>query len=74
MSLNNGACQGAGILSNDEIVEPPPVKAHERREKLLLEAHESGQISVREQIGAVLMIFRVRDVEADLVQARGPLQ
>ena len=35
---------------------------------------KSGHVRVLEQIRAVLLIVRMRDVEADLVQARGPRQ
>src|SRR5690606_31295922 len=59
---------------DDGLVELAPMTRDQRGQKLLLDPPEARQFRVREQITAVLMVFRMRDVEADLVQARGPLE
>ena len=56
----------------ERVVELAAVECHERRQERLLEAHEPRHVRVGEQIAAVVVIARVRDVEPDLMQARSP--
>src|SRR5690606_38210635 len=56
----------------DGLVQLAPMGRDQRGQELLLDPAESRQVRVREQIAAVLVILRVRDVETDLVQARRP--
>ena len=51
-----------------------PVRPDHGREDPLLFLRESGHVRVLEQIRPVLVIVRMRDVEPDLVQPRGPRQ
>ena len=57
--------------SSDELA---PVRADQPRQQLLLVAREARHVGVLEQVAAVVVIAAVRDVEPDLVQARGPHQ
>ena len=50
------------------------MRADDGREDPLLFLRKSRHVRVLEQIRAVLVIVRMRDVQADLVQPRGPRQ
>ena len=54
--------------------ELPSVGTHQDRQCLLLLARETGQITMLEQVGAMLVILVMRNVETDFVQAGGPAQ
>ena len=66
--------QGGTSSSTPVERELAAVGADQAREQPLLLAREAGHVGVLEQVGAVAVVAAVRDVEADLVQARGPLQ
>ena len=46
------------------------VAAHQQSEHLLVFARETGKVRVLDQVGAVLVVVVVRDVEADFVDFR----
>ena len=51
-----------------------PVAAHQQREHLLVLAREAGQVRVFDQVGAVLVILVVGDVQAHFVHLGAPAQ
>ncbi len=60
------SCSGVG---NGKLA---PVPADQAREHPLFLARESRHVGVLQQVRAVLLVLRVRDVQADLVQPRRP--
>ncbi|MNM94199.1 hypothetical protein D3C81_1065950 [compost metagenome] len=48
--------------------------AHQQRQHLLVEAREAGQVGVLEDVGAVLVVVVVGDIQADLVHLGAPRQ
>ena len=70
--LEHRRSPGARQLVEERIVELAPVQRHEARNELLLEPDEARQVRVRDQVAAVVVIARVRDIEPDFVQPRGP--
>ena len=50
------------------------VTADQRRQQQLLLAREARHVGILEQVGAVAVVFGVRDIEAGFVQTRRPAQ
>ena len=50
------------------------MREHDAREARLLHAREPRHVGVRQHVGGVLVILRMRDREPDLRKARRPLE